>query len=134
MDADKYQTEEMRRVAQTGNVNTSVNVLPTVIARVAEGVAGSIGEARYRNLSFMPILTQGSGAEDWNEIQRWLGAFGIAEGDRARHFEQAVRYADMLLQRPRAWQAVLALADALLLKNEVSGAEAVEVVDQVMNG
>ena len=131
IDADKYETEEMRRVAQTGNVKTNVNVLPAVIARVVEGVAGSIGEARYTNQSFMPILTRGSGAEDWNEIQRWLGVFGIQDKDR--YFEQAVRHADTLFGKPRAWEAVLSLADVLLAKNEISGAEAVEVVDRAMN-
>lgn len=134
IDADKYQTDEMRRVAQTGNVKTSVNALPAVIARVAEGVAGSIGEARYTNQSFMPILTQGSGVEDWKEIQRWLGGFGIQKEAQTRYFDRAVRHADSLLQKPRAWQAVLALAEALLAKNEVSGTEAVEVVDRAMNG
>ena len=123
----------MRRVAQSGNVKTNVNALSAVIARVVEGVAGSIGEANYTNQFFMPILTRGSGVEDWNEIQRWLEQFGIQEKDRTRYFEQAVRHADTLFRKPRAWQAVLSLADVLLAKNEISGAEAVEVVDRAMN-
>ena len=134
IDAEQYQTDEMRRVAQSGNVTASVNVLPSVIARVAEGVAGSMGEARYTNRPFMSILTHGSGVEDWKEMQRYLESFGIPEADRTRHIEQAVRCAETLLKKPRAWEVVLALAAALLEKSELSGAEAAQIVDQTMNG
>lgn len=131
-DSDKLLTRQMQSVAASGNPKTVVDVLPAVSARVAEGLAGAVAEAHCSKQSVLAVLTQGTGTEDWAEIQRWL-KFAQLSGDRADAFvAQAKLKAEMLVLSPGGWSAVLALAEALLVKNDISGREAIVIIDDAI--
>ena len=100
----------------------------TMEAEVVTTLAGPIAEAQMRKCSLVSTLLIG-GSGDEEMARRCLSDFQC-DANVSEAFERSVRRTRKIVRQ--RWGAILALADELLIRRSLTGAEAVAVIDSAV--
>jgi len=100
-------------------------------ADVIELLAGTLAEARCRRIARTEVLRSG-GRGDYALALRKAHDFARDEHELGRLMNGLWRRAATLLRDPAHWAAVGALADALLERHTLDGAEACTLIEQAV--
>jgi hypothetical protein len=107
-----------------------VDVESWLAARAIIAVAGPVVEARYTRKPFWPIWAGPAGVHDKNIIAEDCAAAELYEDEHDALVRHARKWCDELIRRPDVWTAVLLIADELLWKRRLDGAEVIRIIKQ----
>jgi hypothetical protein len=106
-----------------------VDVKSWLAARAIIAMAGPVVEARYTRKPFWPIWA-GPGANDKMIIAEDCAAAELCEEAHDTLVRAARKWCEKLIKRPDVWSAVLLIADELLWKRRLDGAEVIRIIKQ----
>ncbi|SMP77617.1 hypothetical protein SAMN06265222_12360 [Neorhodopirellula lusitana] len=90
-------------------------------------LAGPIAELTYRNEDADEI-DEACWAMDWAQAQQCVSAMHSDSRKQARTLQQAVGRLKTVIAQPPCWPAIAALADELMLGDEIDGEQVAELV------
>ena len=111
-----------------------IDPLEWASVRLFEITAGAAAQAKFTGVSFDLVWHDGGCSDDRQKVSETCQRIGLNEPEAKRLFGERSKEACAAMDKADVWRAVIALAGQLPSSGRMSGATAISIVQNALNG